>query len=919
LAARPSLHRIETLDLAVFLSGISALVFETLWFRLCGLMLGNGVWASSLVLGAFMAGLAIGNLLSGFAIRRLRRPLVAYAGLEAAIGGLGLGLVLLLPRLTPLLAPAFGAMADDRGALAVARIVVAFLLMLAPAAAMGATLPTLVAAQPGGRFGTVLGRLYGWNTLGAVVGAVAGEMVAVELWGIRGSALAACVLNVVAALLALRLARTDAVAGTAEEEGKPAWSPLAARLVGAACVCGAALLALEVVWFRLLSLVVITTATSFGVMLAVVLLGISLGGLLGGAWTARHAHAATWAPPVALAAGILVVWGFATFHDPSVSRYVGEVPLIAGLAVRLMLPASIASGVLFVLVGSALQAELGARTWAAAVLTAANTLGAVAGASVAGFLLLPRLGLERSMLALAALYVVAAGATVSRAASPRALVASAAGALALAGAVFAFPHGLAERIITAQVPPAARAGSRIVAVREGLLNTLVYLRREAWGRPWAFSLVTNGFSMTDTTVRSRRYMNAYIYWPMALRPDSRSALLVCYGVGNTAASLVAQPGLQSIDVVDISPEVVEMADVVERPTGSPLRDPRVTVHVEDGRFFLLTTRRQFDLITAEPPPPAMAGVVNLYTREYFQLVRDRLTEGGVATHWLPVHLLQPRESRAIVAAFCSVFSDCSMWAGHTFDWMLVGTRGLASAPSADRFASQWAHPAARQELLAVGFERPELLGAAFLADAAGLEAFVAGEPPLRDDHPRLVGDHRGVLDPFYLPMLDTQRTAAAFAASPWVKRMWPLQTSSLPYFTAQDVRTRYDLGALGARERRDALVAVLDGTTLRELPLLLMGTDMDEVGHAEAVAAEGGTAADVPYVQGLGALAARDYARAADLFDEAARRGAAVSNLTEARAFARALSGNVAAAVALARQEAAPPELVEWLSGVQRP
>src|SRR6185503_11659685 len=162
----------------------------------------------------------------------------------------------------------------------------------------------------------------------------------------------------------------------------------------------------------------------------------------------------------------------------------------------------------------------------------------------------------------------------------------------------------------------------------------------------------------------------YVYWAMAMHPEARRALLVCYGVGNTAKALVDTRSLHSIDVVDISRDVLALSSVpYPPPAASPLTDPRVRVHVEDGRFFLSTTDQEFDLITAEPPPPMNSGVVNLYSREYFALLRSRLAEGGVVTYWLPVTQLSPAGAKSIARAFCDVFDDCSLWTGGGGDWM----------------------------------------------------------------------------------------------------------------------------------------------------------------------------------------------------------------------------------------------------------
>ena len=231
------------LSFVFFLSGVSALVFETLWFRQAGLAFGASVWASALVLSSFMTGIAIGN---GFAARyggSIRRPLVLYAGLEVWIGLVGLGLVVVLPELTPPLAYILNPLEAYPTLLRLARFVLAFVLLLGPAVAMGATLPLLVKTLfgEGDDFGRLLGRLYGINTLGAVVGAITSEFFLIPRVGVLGSGFAAAGMSALAAGLAIWAARgavlpsmSSPVAGRDRGVGGSA----ALRLLGAAFVCG---------------------------------------------------------------------------------------------------------------------------------------------------------------------------------------------------------------------------------------------------------------------------------------------------------------------------------------------------------------------------------------------------------------------------------------------------------------------------------------------------------------------------------------------------------------------------------------------------------------------------------------------------------------------------------------------------------
>ncbi|MDJ0868122.1 MAG: fused MFS/spermidine synthase, partial [Myxococcota bacterium] len=784
-----------------FVSGAAALLFETLWFRQAGLAFGNGVWASSLVLSSFMAGLALGN---GLTIRlgvRLRRPLRTFALLEGVVAATGLGLVWGLPVLSAELAALLGPLLDRPWLLNPLRLGIAFLCLLVPATAMGATLPVLVSAlqRHDPSFGSVLGRLYGFNTLGAMVGALAGELALIEWLGIRGSAGAAAALDALAALAALALApRIDDAPGRGRAPGEP-WLDSRRRLLAlaaAAALSGAALLALEVVWFRFLLLFVNPTALSFAVMLAVVLAGIALGGAAAGAWARRRPAADGHAAGLAFLAGAAAVGLYALFprvFAPYGTAFVTEARDVTWLAACLTGPVCLLSGALFTLTGTALHREIGPEVRAAGLLTLSNTIGAGLGAFAGGFVLLPWLGVERSLFALAALYgvvgalLVAVRAPAAQRARPLRRLA-AAPVLAAALALFPFGSMLDEHleVVRRRLGP----NTRIERVSEGRTETVIYLRSELRGETISNLLLTGAFGMASDTVLTRRYMKLFVYWAMAMHPEARSALLISYGVGNTAKALTDTASLDRIDVVDISRDVLAASDVVfPEPGEDPLGDPRVEVHVEDGRYFLQSSARRYDLITSEPPPPKHASVNNLYSREYFELIRKRLAPGGVNTYWLPVSTLTLRESLAITRAYCDAFPDCTLWVGTGATWMLAGSREAAWPPSEEGFSRQWRDERVRPELVALGLERPEQLGALFLGDARWLAERTRDVEPLVDDFPRRLGtggpDARDWAT--YWEWMEPEAARERFAASAFAVSAWPSarRTGTLAAFEAQ--------------------------------------------------------------------------------------------------------------------------------------
>jgi predicted membrane-bound spermidine synthase len=902
------------LPFVFLLSGASALLFETLWFRQAGLMLGNTVWASALVTSSFMAGLALGNGAAARREGRVERPLLLYAVLELLVGLSGVGLVLLFPSLTRLLAPALRLLLPHPALLNATRLAAAFVLLLAPATAMGMTLPVLVhalrAREPD--FGRALGRLYGWNTLGAVLGALLGEGVLVRTIGVRGTGLCAAGLDVLAALLASGLAaRMGAPAQAAADEPVRPLGGEARRILAAAFVAGGILLALEVVWFRFLQLVVEPSALAFAVMLSVVLLGIAAGGLAADAWLKWQPRAFRLASLVALGGAVAVTTTYARLRDAIVPYpVVLHEPLqVWTISLHLMLPVCLLSGVLFTLLGKSLQETIGGGTRPAGLLTLWNTVGAALGALAAGFLLLPRVGMEASFFLLSCAYVAAA-LLVARLREWRtpgfrregyaaaALFACAVLLLAL------FPFGLVRFFVRRIATIWTGDGSKVVLVREGLTETVIYLRKDLLDEPVHYRLATNSFSMSSTAAWAKRYMKLFVYWPLALHPNARHALLISYGMGSTAKALTDAAQLESIDVVDPSRDILDASRVVYPQGKGPLDDPRVRVHLEDGRFFLLTTDQTFDLITGEPPPPKNAGIVNLYTRQYFSLMHERLAPGGLATYWLPLDQLDLKDAQAVTAGFCDAFEDCSLWAAQGTDWMLAGSRGERRPVTAEEFGRLWRDPAMIPGLREIAFEGPEQIGATFVADARTLREWLGSVPPLDDDHPgRLSYALPSVIDPAFPVLSNPDETRRRFAESAFCRRLWPasLWEPTLSAFDEMRVVHRIWWSPPGT-SRVPWLRFVLEQTGRRTLVYWLLHSSVREQEIAARAAQQGSTEPIVEVLKGYDALAARDYLATDGVLGRVQSRAAEPERVAELRMLALCLAGRPEPAAEVARQ-----------------
>jgi spermidine synthase len=925
------------LSFAMFASGAAALLFETLWFRQAGLVLGNSVWASSLTLAAFMTGLAIGNAVIARYGDRVRNPIRLYAGLEIVIAVAGASLVWVLPFLAGWLAPAWRPLIDQPLILNALRLLTSFALLLVPAIAMGATLPLLVkvllSRDP--NFGSVLGRLYGWNTLGAVVGAVAGELFLLGWLGVARTALVAAGSNTMAAAAALlvfwrvsatRASETHAVTHSLRLS-RSNWRPLAAVFLS-----GGILLALEVVWFRFLELFVRNSGASFALMLAVVLAGIGIGGRGAGYWLRARPEADRFAGPVALLAGTVAVLGYRSFSaalswlmGPSNPDLVLDAGTILALSMILTLPVSLLSGVLFTLVGTALQRVVSSEIASAGLLTLSNTLGGALGAFAGGFILLPLLGIENALFMLAALYglvgLVLFMPAVASDATPGRLRFVWLAPLAIALILFPFGAMRGEHLKRVGASFGLADEESVAAIRETRTETLLLLRRRFLDETLNYLLVTGGFGMASTDEWSRRYMKQFVYLPLNLHPGADRALLISFGSGSTAKALREVAGLREIDIVDISRDILAVSDVVyPDDSENPLDDERVHTHIDDGRFYLLTTTKRYDLITSEPPPPKHAGVVNLYTQEYFELVKDRLADGGINTHWLPSHALTYDDTRAIVRAYCEVFLDCTLWKGIDLNWMLMGSRNAKWATSEAEFRVRWESLRASREDHALGVEVPEQLGAMFLGDSQTLQEWTSGIAPLQDGYPkRLVDDPPSTLD--YDALREWMRPEEArrqFRESAFISKAWPagLRARTDRFFEYDGIVQKVFLQQYGSPPTVNETIRIIDSLLavpgLEMLPAWLLGAHGDYLAVIDRNPDLNDRAISL-HMRGRRAIGRRRFEEASRLF-RSLEAPTAESLFLDA--YASAMAGDEASAAAiLARNEALYPDMPwAWLA-----
>lgn len=875
---------IAVLSGILFLSGVSALLFQTLWLRLSGLAFGNSVWSAALILSSFMAGLALGNAIAAWWRRGPRRPLSFYALLELTVGFFGCLLVFLLPHLGTICQPLFRALWSHQAILNVFRFAASFLILLIPTTAMGLTLPVLMgdAILARYQYGRVLGVLYGINTLGAVAGALAGELIFVRLCGLFGTALIAASFNFGAAAIAwffsARSGPPDAAAPpTTVVNDRTPWLK---RFLAGSFAAGALLLTLEIVWFRFLRLYLSSSPTAFAVMLAVVLAGIGSGGIVAGLIMRDERKAEQYLPICALAAGIVTLLSYAFaptayFQGADAGIYLERGREIAGLSFSLMFPPAFFSGIMFPLVGAAVQRRLARPTKSLGLVTLANTVGAAVGPLLASFIFLPTFGFQATLVGCGIAY-----ATLALVFSRRENWIGWSGlpAWLLSAAVVVcltfFPYSRAEQHFANSRHPYEERGETLVRKIEGTADTFQLLRASLAGEPLYDRLLTNGFSMSASAYPSQRYMRLFAYLPLCLRPEASDALLICYGVGETADALAGSSSLRRVEVVDISKEVFALA-ADESKAINPLTRKNVNALVQDGRFYLQAADRLYDIITGEPPPPKVAGSVNLYTQQFFELMRARLKDDGIATFWLPIYQLRVTEAKSILAAFHAAFPQMAVWSSGDEEWIMMGFKREPSPASEAALRQLFQDPASREKFFRVGIETPGQLAALFIMDGGEVERIAGSTPPLTDLFPKRLGDMRPdakAIHNWAAPYYQADHAFTAFRNSRLMTALWPagLTANLEGLFAVRE--TRYQAATAGTNQLAE-LDFYLRRTHLQVPIQEVLGSDPIRVAMAETIERSEGTATPPAIRRDLiaGRLSHRDYPPAIALLEEEQR------------------------------------------------
>ena len=730
-------------------SGFAGLIYESIWTHYLKLFLGHAAYAQSLVLVVFMGGMAAGAAGCARLSERLRNPLLGYALAEALIGALALAFHPVFVGLTDwsygALLPALGSEWPVLGA----KLLIACLLILPQSILLGMTFPLMSAglarAHPASQ-GESIAMLYFTNSLGAAAGVLASGFVLIAWVGLPGTLRTAGVLNfalAAAVWLLARPARDLPIRNTGE-------ATTAKLLLAVAFFTGLASFIYEIVWIRMLSLVLGSSTHSFELMLSTFILGLALGGLAVRRQVDRSGSPERLLGWVQVLMGLLAL---ATLPLYGLTFDLMEALMDGlartdtgyflfnlsgqGIAALVMLPATFCAGMTLPLITGALLRR-GAGERAIGQVYASNTVGAIAGVLLAVHVGLPGLGLKGALIAGCAIDI-ALGLLLLRSAP---FVTWAASGSIAAVLVVAVAVQLDANKMTAGVfrhgDLAASRSARILFAKDGKTAT-VHLAQYAE----ALSLRTNGKSDGSIVMdpEARRGTDEITMvlsgaLPLALKPQARSAAVIGIGTGLTTHTLLQSMAIERVDTVEIEAAMAEAARGFMPRNSNAFVDPRGTIRIDDAKSFFSSANRRYDVIVSEPSNPWVSGVSGLFTREFYRRVRPHLEDGGLLVQWIQLYEIDASLVATILRALGEEFAHYAVYAASDHDLLIVaGERPLPAAAQAAVFE----HPGLAKELWSTHTFSAGDFDARYLGSRATLEPLFAsyGMPANSDYAPVL--------------------------------------------------------------------------------------------------------------------------------------------------------------------------------------
>lgn len=786
-ATMPSMRRwLFVIALVLFfLSGLTSLIYQVIWTRLLVFVFGATTFATSTVLAVFMGGLALGSFLAGRYADRSKNPFLLYGILEGVIGIWALAVPFLFDAAIPIYKFIWQSFHMSILPFSLLRFGVAVIILLVPTTCMGATLPLLA------RFvttslsfvGNRIGTLYSANTLGAVVGSICAGFVLLPTLGLSTTINIAAVANIFLCVTAVLVARQTVPAGevstqsvteaepqveSSDEETEADGRWVLSLVMVAFAASGAAAMVYEVAWTRTLLMVIGSTTYAFTTMLSTFLIGIALGSFVCARTVDKIKR------PVSAFATIQLLLSLAGFLSIALFNYVpywnliinqnlGNTPQSA-MAVRfmlsglLLLPITFCLGAVFPIVVKACARKLQGVGRSIGDLYAANTLGAIVGAFLAGFAIIPILGAERTLVFASCANLLIGLLLLNGASGMRREVkyAMVAVSLLLLGLKITVPDSWDRTVLmsaqnqrrflfTAMGPEQLKSfedfkqfihsNREAVFWKDGPCSTVGVLRYPGNGtKKTVHSLLTNGHIDASDNLDMTTQMRLGLF-PMLAHGNATNVGVVGWGSGVTAGC-AAQFPCKTITGIELEPAVLEASKFFEHVNYKVLNDPRVRFEINDGRNYLLATDETYDVIISEPSNPWQSGVCNLFTKEYFDACRNRLSKGGVFGLWLQIAEIAPENVRSILRSLQGTFKHTLVMQSENGNTVVLASESPIKIKY-ETVLHFFKDPKFVEMCKRAGINGPEELLSNVLMSTDEVQKFTAGDPPNLDDRNRL--------------------------------------------------------------------------------------------------------------------------------------------------------------------------------------
>jgi spermidine synthase len=660
--------------LIIFLTGFVALIFEICWVRQATLIFGVSVYAYSIVLTAYMGGLAIGNFIFGKRADKTQNPSKLFIFLLFSLSLTGLLTHFLLGNLSKIYTNLTLFLPDGKLGLNMIRIILSWSAMTLPSIFIGGMMPVMTSlfAKRDGDIGYDVGWVYVFNTLGSVIGTGMTAIILIRWIGLQETIFLGAGINVLNALFIFWLVRNKKFVVLDQVKSRKKQKPIAIKsknealfsnfLLIAYAVSGFAALGYEIVWARIISLHTVGAIYSFSIMLTVFLTGLTVGSRIGTRLLQGRRVGIRHFSFLEIGIGVLALFAlpaFSQIYRLSIESTLGGYSIPAQIFFEALLsfitlfPVTVLIGMVFPVVSSLYTMERAKKIGSGiGRLISVNTVGSILGTLVAGFILIPVFGLQRTTFILAILNI-------------------------LIGVIGLWIFSTQKRnhqvisvgilvvvILLGGFIPSQKylgywenARGQLLFYEEGVESTVAVF--DAGQTNPKFSTV-NGRVEVPTDVLSMRAFYLLGHLPALLNPDAESALMLSFGNG-IASGALSTHDITSIEVVELAPEMIMAAEVYSSENRNILDYPGLTIHVEDARNYLLQSDQKFDIITTDATHPANSSSWTLFTSEFYKGIQSHLEKDGVFLQWVPIHSISIKDYLSVIKTFQKTFPNATMW------------------------------------------------------------------------------------------------------------------------------------------------------------------------------------------------------------------------------------------------------------------